>query len=73
MPAQQVRRPVPVVREQEVLHGMLFPAGPPVQERPGLLLGDEPTSQLDHDARDMVLEALAEVSADLGTTVVVAR
>ena len=38
---------------------------------PGLLLGDEPTSQLDHDARDMVLEALAEVSADLGTTVVV--
>lgn len=38
---------------------------------PGLLLGDEPTSQLDHDARDTVLDALAEVGHALGTTIVV--
>lgn len=38
---------------------------------PGLLLGDEPTSQLDHESRDVVLEALAEVGRTLGTTVVV--
>lgn len=38
---------------------------------PGLLLGDEPTSQLDHESRDVVLEALAEIGRTLGTTVVV--
>lgn len=38
---------------------------------PGLLLGDEPTSQLDHDARDLVLDAMAEVGRTLGTTIVV--
>lgn len=38
---------------------------------PGLLLGDEPTSQLDHDSRDLVLDALAEVGRSLGTTIVV--
>ena len=38
---------------------------------PGLLLGDEPTSQLDHESRDVVLEALAEVGRTLGTTIVV--
>ncbi|WP_338748937.1 ABC transporter ATP-binding protein [Janibacter alittae] len=38
---------------------------------PGLLLGDEPTSQLDHESRDVVLDALAEVGRTLGTTVVV--
>lgn len=38
---------------------------------PGLLLGDEPTSQLDHDDRDVVLTALAEVGRTLGTTIVV--
>lgn len=38
---------------------------------PGLLLGDEPTSQLDHGSRDVVLDALAEVGRTLGTTVVV--
>jgi len=38
--------------------------------RPGLLLADEPTSQLDHDARDRVLEALATTSRAHGTTVV---
>jgi putative ABC transport system ATP-binding protein len=38
---------------------------------PGLLLADEPTSRLDHDARDRVLAALAKVNRELGTTVVV--
>jgi putative ABC transport system ATP-binding protein len=38
--------------------------------RPGLLLLDEPTSQLDHEGRDEVLRAVTEVNRDLGTTVV---
>src|SRR3954447_22174323 len=38
---------------------------------PGLLLADEPTSRLDHEARDRVLAALAKVNRELGTTVVV--
>lgn len=38
--------------------------------RPGLVLADEPTSQLDHGARDLVLEQLATVSRTHGTTVV---
>jgi putative ABC transport system ATP-binding protein len=37
---------------------------------PGLLLVDEPTSQLDHDARDEVLQALDRVNAERGTTIV---
>lgn len=37
---------------------------------PGLLLLDEPTSQLDHEGRDEVLEAVGEINRDLGTTVV---
>lgn len=37
---------------------------------PGVLLADEPTSQLDHRARDAVLEAIARVNAEVGTTVV---
>ena len=39
--------------------------------QPGLLLADEPTSRLDHDARDRVLDALARVNRELATTVVV--
>jgi ABC-type lipoprotein export system ATPase subunit len=39
--------------------------------RPGLLLADEPTSQLDHAARDRVLAAIAETGRELGTTVVI--
>jgi putative ABC transport system ATP-binding protein len=39
--------------------------------RPGLLLGDEPTSQLHHESRDAVLDALARVNSEWGTTVVV--
>ncbi|WP_256328738.1 ABC transporter ATP-binding protein [Nocardioides sp. YR527] len=38
--------------------------------RPGLVLADEPTSQLDHGARDLVLERLAEINRTHGTTVV---
>jgi putative ABC transport system ATP-binding protein len=37
--------------------------------RPGLLLADEPTSRLDHTARDTVLQAIARANRDLGTTV----
>jgi ABC-type lipoprotein export system ATPase subunit len=37
---------------------------------PGLLLADEPTSQLDHRARDLVLDRLHEVNRQVGTTVV---
>ena len=33
--------------------------------RPGLLLGDEPTSQLDHGARDVVLDALGRSACAL--------
>lgn len=39
--------------------------------RPGLLLLDEPTSQLDHVGRDEVLDAVHQANRDLGTTVVV--
>ncbi|GGB71726.1 ABC transporter ATP-binding protein [Knoellia flava] len=42
-----------------------------VSTKPGLLLGDEPTSQLDHDARDQVLQTLADINATWGTTVIV--
>jgi putative ABC transport system ATP-binding protein len=38
--------------------------------RPGLLLADEPTSQLEHSARDLVLERMATLNRELGTTVV---
>jgi ABC-type lipoprotein export system ATPase subunit len=39
--------------------------------RPGLLLADEPTSQLDHGARDRVLERMSVANRELGTTVVI--
>jgi ABC-type lipoprotein export system ATPase subunit len=37
---------------------------------PGLLLADEPTSQLDHRARDLVLDRLHDVNRQVGTTIV---
>ncbi|HZE48360.1 MAG TPA: ATP-binding cassette domain-containing protein [Jatrophihabitantaceae bacterium] len=37
---------------------------------PGLLLADEPTSQLDHAYRDEVLDAIAAINAELKTTVI---
>jgi len=42
-----------------------------VAARPGLLLADEPTSQLDHPARDRVLGRIGEINRQLGTTVVI--
>jgi len=36
---------------------------------PGLLLADEPTSQLDHHARDEVLAAIRTINAETGMTV----
>ncbi len=41
-----------------------------ISTRPGLLLCDEPTSQLDHAARDQVLAALGHINSSHGTTVV---
>jgi ABC-type lipoprotein export system ATPase subunit len=38
---------------------------------PGLLLGDEPTSQLDHEARDRVISALQEVNRQTGMSIIV--
>jgi ABC-type lipoprotein export system ATPase subunit len=38
--------------------------------RPGLLLADEPTSQLDHPARDQVLGVMTDINRELGTTIV---
>ena len=52
-------------------HLQLAALGVALAGGPGLLLGDEPTSQLDHESRDVVLDALAGVSETLGTTVVV--
>lgn len=37
---------------------------------PGVLLADEPTGQLDHRSRDLVLETLRRINAEWGTTVV---
>jgi ABC-type lipoprotein export system ATPase subunit len=45
--------------------------GVALASRPGLLLGDEPTSQLHHSSRDLVLDTLHRVNREWGTTVVV--
>ena len=52
-------------------HRQLVALAVATASRPGLLLADEPTSQLEHGARDLVLERIAELNRDLGTTVVV--
>ena len=41
-----------------------------VATEPRVLLADEPTSQLDHRARDAVLETIGRINRTLGTTVV---
>ena len=41
-----------------------------VSTEPRVLLADEPTSQLDHEARDEVLGVIAGINRSLGTTVV---
>lgn len=38
--------------------------------RPGLLLADEPTSQLDHEAAQQVIDALTRINHDHGTTII---
>lgn len=45
--------------------------GVAVASRPGLLLADEPTSDLDHRARDEVLAVMRDINEGLGTTIVV--
>ncbi|HEX8971659.1 ABC transporter ATP-binding protein [Oryzihumus sp.] len=51
-------------------HLQLLAVGVAVATLPGLLLADEPTSQLDHEARATVLDTLARVNREFGTTVV---
>lgn len=38
---------------------------------PGVILADEPTSQLDHAARDLVLETLTRIGQEHSTTIVI--
>jgi putative ABC transport system ATP-binding protein len=45
--------------------------GVAIASGPGLLLADEPTSELDHGARDEILDLLTELNRELGTTIVV--
>jgi ABC-type lipoprotein export system ATPase subunit len=61
-------RPVPLLSGGEQQRVALAVA---VATGPGLLLADEPTSQLDHSARDSVLDLLDVVNERFGTTVVV--
>jgi len=42
-----------------------------VATEPAVLLADEPTSQLDHAARDAVLATIARINRELGTTVLI--
>jgi len=48
----------------------LLAVGVALAVRPGVLLADEPTSQLDHRSRDLVLDTLSQVNRELGTTIV---
>jgi ABC-type lipoprotein export system ATPase subunit len=48
----------------------LLALGVALAVRPGVLLADEPTSQLDRRSRDRVLETLSQVNRELCTTVV---
>jgi len=52
-------------------HRQLAALAVAMASRPGLLLADEPTSQLDHGARDRVLASIADANRELGTTVVI--
>ena len=51
-------------------HLQLVAVAVAVATQPGVLLADEPTSQLDHEARDLVLQRIAWINRTLGTTVV---
>jgi putative ABC transport system ATP-binding protein len=50
-------------------HLQLLALAAAIAHGPDLLLADEPTSQLTHDARDRVLEAMFRANQELGTTV----
>lgn len=65
--ADHVDRPLGVLTPGEL---QLVAVAVAMSPRPGLLLCDEPTSQLDHTARDRVLAALAHANRAHGTTVV---
>ncbi len=65
---QRADAPLASLTPGELQRGALAVA---VSTRPGLLLGDEPTSQLDHDARDQVLQALGDINRTWGTTIIV--
>jgi len=51
-------------------HRQLAAIAVATSNRPGLILADEPTSQLDHDAVELVLAALDRLNTELGTTIV---
>ena len=61
-------RPIPLLAGGEQQRVALAVA---VANGPGLLLADEPTSQLDHDGREAVLGLLDVVNERFGTTIVV--
>ena len=65
--ADQARR-----RLVELTPGQLqrLSVGVAIAALPGLLLADEPTSQLDHGYRDEVLDAIEHINAELDTTVI---
>lgn len=65
---ERADEPLAALTPGELQRGALAVA---VSTRPGLLLGDEPTSQLDHDARDQVLQALGDINRTWGTTIIV--
>jgi putative ABC transport system ATP-binding protein len=51
-------------------HRQLLAVAVATASRPGVLLADEPTSQLHHDAADLVLDTIGAINAEAGTTVV---
>jgi putative ABC transport system ATP-binding protein len=64
--ADQARLPLSALRAGQLQLAAVAVALAP---GPGLLLADEPTSQLDHADRDTVLQAIARANRELGTTV----
>jgi ABC-type lipoprotein export system ATPase subunit len=65
---REARQPLPSLPPGQLQLAALAVA---LASRPGLLLGDEPTSQLHHTSRDVVLDALHRVNQEWGTTIVV--
>jgi len=64
---QVARQPLPALSGGEQQRVALAVG---VANSPGLLLADEPTSQLDHEARVQVLDLLETVNERFGTTVI---